>query len=224
MKALDLFCGAGGASKGLYQAGFDVTGVDINSQPRYPFKFIRADALTFDLGGFDLIWASPPCQAYCAMKVMKNARKHPKLIEIVREKLINQETPYVIENVFGAPLLNATMLCGSFFNLKSQGYELRRHRYFETSFNSSHSMKCSHGEKTLGVYGAKIRDIALEKRHYAKDPCTRGKPIGVVLPQSMGREAMGISWMNMQELSEAIPPVYSKYIAERLKEPTQAGE
>ena len=33
MNALDLFCGGGGACIGLQQAGFTVTGIDINPHP-----------------------------------------------------------------------------------------------------------------------------------------------------------------------------------------------
>ena len=57
LKALDLFCGAGGATKGLQMAGFHVTGVDIKSQPRYCGDCFRiADAMRYPIDGFDFIW------------------------------------------------------------------------------------------------------------------------------------------------------------------------
>lgn len=71
MKALDLFCCAGGASDGLARAGFQVLGIDLEDQPEYPHTFFKSDALnvTVDfLRGFDLVWASPPCQAFTAYK------------------------------------------------------------------------------------------------------------------------------------------------------------
>jgi DNA (cytosine-5)-methyltransferase 1 len=200
---------------GLYRAGFDVTGVDWINQPRYPFKFMMANALTYPLEGFDFIWASPPCQFHCALNTMPNRRRHVDLIPETRMRLTLSTVPFVIENVFGAPLYNPLMLCGSAFGLESHAYQLRRHRYFEPSFPIGLWPVCNHKPKTLGVYGAKVRDIAQEKRHYAKPKENRGKPVGVVLPQEYGREAMGIDWMNMYELSEAIPPAYSEYIGRK---------
>lgn len=217
-RLLDLFCGAGGAGMGYHRAGFEVVGVDLKPQPRYPFEFHQADAMTYPLGGFDAIHASPPCQAYCALKTMTNAGEHPELIEPMRGRLQSQAAPWVMENVFGAPLIAPLMLCGSQFGLRAtNGYALRRHRYFEASFPWPLLMPpCAHECKTVGVYGAKARDIAKEKRHYALPKATRGEPVGVVLPQSVGREAMGVDWMNMDELSEAIPPAYTEWIGGEL--------
>jgi DNA (cytosine-5)-methyltransferase 1 len=220
MRLLDLFCGAGGAAMGYYQAGFtEIVGVDIVPQPNYPFRFVQADALTppFRLEDFDLVHASPPCQAYSTLSVMPNARSYPELVEPVRNLLSDAGVSYVIENVAGSPLVNPLVLCGSQFGLvTSDGRGLRRHRLFEAPWLFTLVPPCIHPERTIGVYGGKARDIALEKRHYAQPKDTRGAPVGVVLDWKHAEEAMGIDWMTRAEMSEAIPPAYTKFIGEQV--------
>src|SRR5688572_8297949 len=101
-RLLDLFCGAGGAAMGYHRAGFDVVGVDIRQQPRYPFEFHRADAMQYPIHGFDVVHASPPCQSYSrAMRHLAKAK--PMLIDAIRERLRDVRV-WVIENVEGAPM------------------------------------------------------------------------------------------------------------------------
>lgn len=128
MRLLDLFCGAGGAAMGYYRAGFEVVGVDIKPQPNFPFEFHQANALDFPVDGFDIIHASPPCQAHTCLNVMWNAKKHADFVEPTREKLKASGLPYIIENVPGAPLIDPIKLCGSMFGLGAGPYDLRRHR------------------------------------------------------------------------------------------------
>lgn len=197
MRALDLFCGAGGASMGLHRLGFSVTGVDIIRQPRYPFAFVRGDAMTYPLADFDFIWASPPCQAFTLAQRIRD-REHPDLIAPIRERLMASKIPYVIENVVGAPLLDPIELCGSMFGLR-----VYRHRLFECSFPI---MVPAHPEHTapLRKMGRPPRDG--DFMHVV------GNFSGV----QAAREAMNIDWMVRDELREAIPPAYSEYIARQL--------
>lgn len=201
MKALDLFCGAGGASMGLRRAGFDVTGIDIAPQKNYPFRFIQGDALAADLSGYDFVWASPPCQAHSSLKSMHNAKKHLDLIPATRAKLKAWDGPSVIENVCGAPLWNPVKLCGTMFGLGTGDAELRRHRLFECSFWFLSGIYCNHSRpRVIGVYGGHGRDR--RRKVNTQDYSTEQR-----------REAMGIDWMTGAELSQAIPPAYSEYLA-----------
>jgi DNA (cytosine-5)-methyltransferase 1 len=208
MKLLDLYCKAGGASKGYQLAGFEVVGVDIKKQKRYPYEFIQADCLelmkdTEFLKSFDVIAASPPCQTHSITQHLRNAQGRSTdkvdLIPQTRQALIASGKPYVIENVPGAPLIEPIQMCGSYFGLK-----VRRHRRFESNLPLVGS-PCKHKEqgKPVGVYGS-MRDEIPKGGHTAKTI-------------EEAREAMGIDWMIWGELVEAIPPAYTHYIGMQVK-------
>lgn len=210
LRAIDLFCCAGGASKGIAAAGYEVIGVDKRPQPRYPFKFIQADALTFPLDGFHFAWASPPCQRYTDMKHAPGAKgdEHPDLIDPIRQRLKAAGLPYVIENVEGAPLIDPVTLCGSMFGLGAQGCRLQRHRGFESGGFVIPQPECRHDDRAvIGVYGGHSR------RRSASAGGRGTRDVWEGGHKAAASEAMGIDWMTLGELSEAIPPAYAEHIA-----------
>lgn len=221
-RLLDLFCGAGGCAMGYSRAGFEVVGVDIKPQPRYPFEFHQGDALEYArLHGheFDAIHASPPCQAHSMMlHAFPQFRKnHVSLIEPTRDLLQAIGQPYVIENVPGAPLKNYIVLCGTMFGLVTPcGARLIRHRWFETSWMSM-APKCDHGgghqSKAVTGQGAPVggrRTITVTGHGGSRGT---GRPTFTVQD---ARSAMGIDWTNRDELSQAIPPAYTEFIGKQL--------
>lgn len=205
-KLLDLFCCAGGAGVGYSTAGFEVVGVDIKPQPSYPLQFIQADALALDpkfVASFDAVHASPPCQSYSDLaKRNANADAWPRLIEPVREMLIRSGLPYVIENVDGAPLVNAVVLCGTMF----PKLRVLRHRLFEANFAIVPPPHKKH---------PKVHTFDKRKSHFGKTDewkdfvqVTGGGNCTI----AAAREAMGIDWMNKGEINESIPPAYTEFI------------
>ena len=227
MRLLDLFCGAGGAGKGYHRAGFDVVGIDIAPQPRYPFGFHHDDAVgcldrmvnangraTFTypdgrtellgLADFDAIHASPPCQRYSTATGASRDR-HPDLVAPVRDLMAGRL--YVIENVAQAPLVDPVILCGSAFGLR-----VRRHRAFESSAPLS-GTGCHHSEqgRPVGVYGQHPD----RRQHFRPNGTQRGTKATSL---DHARRAMGIPWMTWPELAEAIPPAYTEHIGQQLME------
>lgn len=209
MRLLDLFCGAGGAGMGYRLAGFDVVGVDVRPQPKYPFVFVQADVLSLPLEflqGFDAIHASPPCQAHSPISAVSGRRSHHiDLIPETRALLKASGRPWVIENVPGAPLRNPVLLCGTMFGLQTScGAELRRHRLFEANWWPGLTPCCAHRNRTITVTGQVAQRQIIKNR------------VRETFSASEARRAMGVDWMAMRELSQAIPPAYTQWFGERL--------
>lgn len=217
-RLLDLFCGAGGAAMGYHRAGFtDIVGVDNRPMPRYPFTFVQADALEYvaEHGHeFDAIHASPPCQAYSvATRAHPGLSKHyPDLVAPTRAVLKTTERLYVIENVPGAPMNNALILCGTMFGLR-----VKRHRLFECEppiYLAAAACSCKNAHTKVGYHiqpsfarGARLLTVAGD--NYCADD---------------GRVAMDINWMIRKELSQAIPPAYTEFIGAALMRHLRARE
>ena len=231
LKALDLFCGAGGASVGLHRAGFEVIGIDNNPKraKRYPFEFICADATDppIKLDSFDLIWASPPCQRYTNvwLGTPEKRGKYPDLLPAVRDILAAAGRPYIIENVPGAPMRGDVVLSGAMF-----GLEIVRKRVFEIAgFEmplvlqsvwlgktvSAGQLACVAGQGANNAWNVRRKTErrtgkATKWRHLPKDLKDALRTRNCV---AGWRDAMRIDWMTRDELREAVPPDYSEFLA-----------
>ena len=199
-RLLDLYCCQGGGGKGYSDAGFDVTGVDIAPQPRYPFRFVQADAIAFVLAHgaeFDFIHASPPCQHDSEyQRIQGNA--HPDLIAPTRAALEATGRPWVLENVRGAvpKLHEPVMLCGQMFRLANY-----RHRYFETG-----------GGFTLDQPDHPAHTVPQAKMGRPVPPGHYGQFVGNFSGVDHAREVLGVPWMNRDGIRECIPPAYTHHI------------
>ena len=227
-----LFCSAGGAAAGYHAAGFEVTGVDMAPQPHFPFRFVQADVLTLDpafLAGFEVIHASPPCQAYSTATPTRRRPLHPDLIEPVRALLRAAVAAdpgpwaYLIENVPGAPLDNPAILCGDSLRLG-----VRRHRLFESNL-PLYGTPCWHDrtEPPVPVYGSygqragrKPLDESTSRNPDVEGEASRNPLEGEASPAGYrtdhARAAMGIDWMPWPALTQAVPPAYTHWLGVQL--------
>jgi hypothetical protein len=233
---IDLYCCAGGATKGYQRAGFTVIGVDIAPQPHYcGDKFIQMDAIMFlrgmlrdgafqfrgdwfhldDVAAFH---ASPPCQAHSALTkgnqkraVVVGRDDHVDLIGKTRDLLEQTGKPYVIENVEGAPIRKDLILCGDMFDLR-----VIRHRYFELGgWAIPQPAHTTDWIKHKGRVAGMRHGEWFEGPYFAVYGDGGGK--GTV---TQWRDAMGIDWIpttipvkeQRRLIAEAIPPAYAEYV------------
>ncbi|WP_250000289.1 hypothetical protein [Actinoplanes sp. M2I2] len=206
---LDLFCCQGGAAAGYAAAGFEVIGVDLAPQPRYPYRFVQADALTYlgdllttgAIGAFAAVHASPPCQRKTRCQKIQG-REHPALIGPARELLQQTGLPWVIENVVpdgpdDDPLIDPIRLCGAMFGLHTY-----RHRLFEASFPITAPGHPPHTAPTVKM-GRPIR------------PGDWYHAVGNFSNVPYVRADLGVPWMSRDGLRECIPPAYTEHIGQQ---------
>ena len=217
MRLLDLYCGAGMASDGYVAAGMTVVGVDLAPQPHYPYEFMQQDALTILQTDypeqFDIIHASPPCQAHTRAKHLREAQGNrakvgdllTPTLSLLRQRW--QHKAWVVENVPGAPGMDdAVILCGSAF-----GLGVRRHRLFLSNRNLE-GTSCFHKEqgRPWGVY------------HVMGDDIPNGGRTARTLEH--GLEVMGVKrTIPWDSLKEGFPPAYTTWIATQLREEHRVG-
>lgn len=200
LRAVDLFCCAGGAAVGLNRAGFAIIdGYDIEPQKNYPYRFHLGNALDADLSKADFVWASPPCQAHTPLK-HRTGKEYECFIVRTREKLKAWAGPYIIENVMGAPLENPVMLCGGMF----PPLRVYRHRIFESNVPL---VVPPHGKHVVPCAPQRQRKAAFAAGQFITVTGDIGRYAG---------EAMGINWMTGDEMSQAIPPAYSEYLGRQI--------
>lgn len=206
LRLLDLYCCQGGAAAGYTAAGFEVVGVDIDPQPRYPYEFHQGDALEFvaEHGReFDAIHASPPCQRRTRAQKIQG-REHPALIGPTRDLLVATGRPWVIENVVpdghdDDPLINPVTLCGCMF----PGLHTYRPREFESSFPIFQPMHSDHLAPTV-------------KMGRPLEPGDWYHAVGNFSNVEYVRSDLGVPWMNRDGIRECIPPVYAQYVGREL--------
>jgi DNA (cytosine-5)-methyltransferase 1 len=124
--AIDLFCGAGGLTQGLKQAGFDVVGA-VESHQTYAESYklnhpktnlnlsdiTKIDPLRYSnelglkVGELDLLAGCPPCQGYSTIgtrnRGKKNDPRNELVYEVLRFAIAFQPKTIMMENV---PALN----------------------------------------------------------------------------------------------------------------------
>ena len=200
-------------------AGFEVTGVDIKPQPNYPYNFVQADILEYLANNwqkYDAIHLSPPCQKHSASTAVHKSKgyEYPDIIPQLREILSNIPLPWVMENVSNAGLRPDIVLYGTMFSLR-----VKRKRIFELGnwFCLQPSNQRTNKGVVTGDFVSVFGHTSLKK--------SKGKLIepnfreGTIL--NTWKIAMGVDTtikIKDVELSQGIPPAYTKYIGAQLKD------
>jgi len=201
---------------GYWRAGFDVTGVDIEPHPDYPFRLIEADAMDLlahplFLDSWDAIHASPPCPRFSDMTNHATRHLHPDLLTPTLAALRAWDGPWIVENVppAGRIMGDAVLVCGRAMGLPG----IKRHRLFASNQPlMSPGCGCGVGQAPWGIYG----DHGDGGRAWVRPGGGTGR--GRKAHDTAHAQALlGINWMTRwADLADAIPPAFTEYLGGQL--------
>lgn len=142
------------------------------------------------------------------------ADKHVDLLTPTRALLSALRQPWVIENVQGARnhMQATVVLHGGMF-----GLGVHRPRLFESNVLLTAPQGASRTPFPIGVYGT--RPDGRTTYRYRNNGNMKGRSlIRAAKSIEEAREAMGIDWMDWNEIKEAVPPAYTEYMGRQLLE------
>lgn len=228
---LEFFGGQGGTAAGIAAAGFRVVCVDNDPKMlrRNPFETVHADAISdFDeiVRKYDpaVVGGAPPCQGYSSF-AWQTKRQYPKLIEPFRKLVLAWGGPYVIENVETARphLINPILICGSMFAPPPRTPDrllLKRHRLFESNLPlcapAQDICDVRKGDEWHHDWRGFINVHGGGASREGKNPDGSRKNHGNKASAAEARALMGIDWMTVEGMNEAIPPRYAEHVARQV--------
>ena len=237
-RLLDLCCGAGAASKGYHDAGFDVVGVDVNPQPNYPYRLHTRDAIEFldlcaDCGDpyFD------PCELHRLFNHSGGVHGHEFVRVVDHFDVIHASPPcqrWAAITVKGRKS-HPDLITPLRERLAGSGLVYVIENVVKAPLIDP-VMLCG------GAFGCVSGHLQLHRhRNFESNVPLTGTGCVTVRPNTVSvvghgspsgnrgtlgrnptirekREAMGVDWTTRDELSEAIPPAYTEFIGRQLLE------
>lgn len=135
MKVLDLFCGAGGITRGFLNANFEVTGVDNSEYVEATFaennhaEFQNANLMSQIIREkCDIITGGPPCKPWASVNVSKETRRlnhqdHRLVARFFTHIEVNKPEMFLFENV--PPLQYDVILAKHKTRMRKLGYSVK---------------------------------------------------------------------------------------------------
>lgn len=182
--AIDLFCGAGGLTQGLKQAGFNVIGA-VENQPVYAESFKLnhpntnlklsditkidpheyAKELGLEVGQLDLLAGCPPCQGYSTIGTRNRGRRddprNELIYEVLRFAIALKPKTIMMENV--PALNNDERLKTLVAELKQLGYSVD-HKVLKMSHYN-----VPQGRRRMIMLASRFDDIEVIKQELDED-------------------------------------------------------